>query len=224
MHLTIGTRGSRLAVWQAHHVQDLLRALDIDSEIQVIKTRGDAITDRPFSKMEGKGFFTKELEDAQRDGRVDLAVHSAKDLETEMPEGLRLVALIDRQDPRDALIAHPDAVDRGVDSSLPLGIGTVVGTSSARRQALVRHLRPDLQLKDLRGNVRAGQSRRVGRRVPVTFRGGPLDGMRVAVEAVAATGMYLGWCAATPYGPVQVLYRADGGGVWSFDCLDGGVR
>ncbi len=80
------------------------------------------------------------------------------------------------------------------------------------------------EVEDLRGMVRAYQSRRVGRRVRVSFQGGPLDGMRVAVEAVAATGMYLGWCAATPNGPVQVLYRAAGIGVWSFDCLDSGVR
>ena len=82
----------------------------------------------------------------------------------------------------------------------------------------------DAEVEDLRGKVRAGQSRRVGRRVPVRFQGGPLGEMRVAVEVVAATGMYLGWCSTTPDGPVQVLYRAAGGGVWSFDCLDGRVR
>jgi hypothetical protein len=81
----------------------------------------------------------------------------------------------------------------------------------------------DSEVNNLCASVRAYQTRHVGRRVPVKFQGGPLDGMRVAVEAVVAKGMYLGWCATTPTGPVQVLYRATGSGVWSFDCLDGGV-
>ncbi len=82
----------------------------------------------------------------------------------------------------------------------------------------------DSEVNDLRGKVRAYQTRRLGHRVPVTFQGGPLDAMRVAVEAVATTGMYLGWCATTPSGPVQVLYRAHGKGTWSFACLEGGPR
>ncbi len=80
------------------------------------------------------------------------------------------------------------------------------------------------EVQNLREKVRTDQNRRTGRRVPVTFQGGPLDGMRVVVETMAATGMYLGWCATTPDGPVQVLYRARGNGVWMFDCLDAGAR
>ncbi|MFT7580752.1 MAG: hydroxymethylbilane synthase [Myxococcota bacterium] len=156
MHLTIGTRGSRLALWQAHHIQDRLRALGHRTTLEVIKTQGDRIDHLPFSKLEGKGFFTKELEDAQLDGRVDLAVHSMKDLPTEQPPGLVLAALVGRADARDVLIARPDAVDAAAASAgdpLPLLAGLRVGTSSARRQAQVKFLRSDLVVGELRGNV-----------------------------------------------------------------------
>ena len=162
----IGTRGSRLALWQAHHVRDLLQATGTAVEIVVIKTQGDRIQDVPLAAMDGKGFFTKELEEAQLAGEVDLAVHSMKDLATEMPSGLTLAAMIGRADPREALLIRPDLVDgnRPDGELLPLGEGARVGTSAARRQAQLRDLRPDLEIADLRGNVptrvdklRAGQ-------------------------------------------------------------------
>ena len=103
----IGTRGSDLALWQARTINGLLHELGLQTEIEIIKTRGDRIDNVPFSKLEGKGFFTKELEDAQLEGRVDLAVHSLKDLSTEMPDGLVLAAMVGREDPRDVLLANP---------------------------------------------------------------------------------------------------------------------
>ncbi len=154
--LRIGPRGSDLALWQAHHVQDLLRGMGAETELEIIQTRGDRIDDVPFSKLEGKGFFTKELEDAQLDGRVDLAVHSMKDLSSEMPPGLTTCALIGREDPRELLLIRPEAVDDDKlvnGDALPVRDGARVGTSAARRQAQVRELRPDLEIVDLRGNV-----------------------------------------------------------------------
>ena len=152
----IGTRGSDLALWQARHIAGLLAARDVDTEIVIIKTKGDRIDDVPFAKLEGKGFFTKELEDAQLAGRVDLAVHSLKDLATEMPAELVLTALVGREDPREMLLASPAAVDperQAAGEVLPLRSGVRVGTSAARRQAQVHALRPDLEIGDLRGNV-----------------------------------------------------------------------
>ncbi|MCP4573905.1 MAG: hydroxymethylbilane synthase [bacterium] len=152
----IGTRGSDLALWQAHTVQGLLGDLGVATEITIIKTRGDRIDNVPFSKLEGKGFFTKELEDAQLEGRVDMAVHSLKDLATEMPSGLELVAMVGREDPRELLLARPEAIDHARETAgetLPLKNDAVLGTSAARRQAQVLTLRPDLEIKDLRGNV-----------------------------------------------------------------------
>jgi hydroxymethylbilane synthase len=143
--IRIGTRGSELALWQAHHVQGLLGALGARTSLTIIKTQGDRIDDVPLSQLEGKGFFTKELEDAQLDGRVDLAVHSMKDLATGMPAGLVLAALV-----------RPDCVDRDRQAAgelLPLRDGARIGTSAARRQAQLRDLRPDLVIADLRGNV-----------------------------------------------------------------------
>lgn len=152
--LRIGTRGSDLALWQARHVRDLLAELGAASELVIIETRGDRIDDVPFSKLEGKGFFTKELEDAQLDGRVDLAVHSMKDLASAQPGGLAVCALIGREDPRELLLVRKECVDASRASDpLPLAEGACVGTSAARRQAQLRGLRPDLEIADLRGNV-----------------------------------------------------------------------
>ena len=154
--IRIGTRGSELALWQAHHIQALLGALGAQTSLTIIKTQGDRIDDVPLSQLEGKGFFTKELEDAQLDGRVDLAVHSMKDLATGMPAGLTLAALVGREDPREALLVRPACVDRdrlAAGELLPLRDGARIGTSAARRQAQLRDLRPDLVIADLRGNV-----------------------------------------------------------------------
>ena len=147
--LRIGTRASKLAIWQAEHVASLMREIRGAPVVQLITitTTGDAVLDIPLSKVDGKGFFTKEIEQALLEGTVDLAVHSLKDLETRLPPGLMLAAILEREDPRDVLIG-PEGT--GVDS---LPTGATVGTSSLRRRALLAHWRPDLNVKDLRGNV-----------------------------------------------------------------------
>lgn len=149
MKLRIGTRGSALALWQANHVAGRIRAMPDAPEVELvhIQTEGDRVQGVALSQLPGKAFFTKELEEAILDGRVDLAVHSLKDLETEMPEGLALVAVLEREDPRDVLIAG-DGLSL---DSLPSGAR--VGTSSLRRRAFIQHWRDDLRLADLRGNV-----------------------------------------------------------------------
>lgn len=143
--MKIGTRGSQLARWQAEWVQGRLAEHGVRAELVVIKTRGDAEVDRPLHEIEGKGFFTKEIEDALLDGRIDVAVHSLKDLPTALPPGLALAAIPTRHDPREALV-------NGM-SLQALPKGTRVGTSSLRRVAQVRFLRPDLEVVPLRGNV-----------------------------------------------------------------------
>lgn len=150
-NIKIGTRGSQLALWQAHYTQSQLTAIGITSELQVIKTKGDAIQHLSFDKIEGKGFFTKEIEDALIKGEVDLAVHSMKDLPTSQPEGLILTAVSYRANPADCLIIHPDAVDENV--LFQCKHGALVGTSSARRKAQILDFRPDIELRDIRGNV-----------------------------------------------------------------------
>ena len=143
--MKLGTRGSQLARWQAEWVRDRLAANGVRAEIVIIKTRGDAEVDRPLQELEGKGFFTKEIEDALLDGRIDVAVHSLKDLPTTLPPGLAIGAVPPRHDPREALVNGKSLLD--------LAPGTRVGTSSLRRVAQVRFLRPDLEVVPLRGNV-----------------------------------------------------------------------
>jgi len=143
--MKIGTRGSQLARWQADWVRDRLAARGARAEIVVIKTRGDAEVDRPLHELDGKGFFTKEIEDALLDGRIDVAVHSLKDLPTTLSKGLALGAIPTRHDPREALVNGGSLAD--------LPAGARVGTSSLRRIAQVRFLRPDLEVVPLRGNV-----------------------------------------------------------------------
>ncbi len=172
--LRIGTRKSQLALVQARQVADLLRhTLGVESELIGLRTTGDRSGDLSFSEMEGSGFFTKELESAVLDGRVDLAVHSLKDLATEPSADLRISAVLERADPRDALLVagqadtqadrHADragtddragAGDRaGASDFGELAEGATVGTSSLRRRAFLLRLRPDLSVKPLRGNV-----------------------------------------------------------------------
>jgi hydroxymethylbilane synthase len=141
----IGTRGSQLARWQAEWVQGRLSEHGVKAELVVIKTRGDAEVDRPLHEIEGKGFFTKEIEDALLEQRIDVAVHSLKDLPTALPPGLALAAIPARHDPREALVNGT--------SLQALAKGTRVGTSSLRRVAQIRFLRPDLEVVPLRGNV-----------------------------------------------------------------------
>ncbi len=147
--LRIATRQSPLALWQAHFVADALRAHHPGLQVELVTmvTRGDKILDTPLAKIGGKGLFVKELELAMLEGRADLAVHSMKDVPMAFPEGLGLTAICEREDPRDAFVSnHYDSLD-----TLPQG--AVVGTSSLRRQCQLRRHRPDLVVRDLRGNV-----------------------------------------------------------------------
>lgn len=154
--IRIGTRGSALARWQAEHVASALRGLPDPprTELVLIRTEGDRIQDVPLSKLQGKAFFTKEIEQALGDHRVDVAVHSLKDLATTDPPGLVLGAVLEREDPRDVLLYSP-AISSGGSPGLGEGLPEKarVGTSSLRRRALLRRWRPDLEVRDLRGNV-----------------------------------------------------------------------
>jgi hydroxymethylbilane synthase len=149
--LRIGTRGSPLALVQARQVRERLAAahgLDAERiELTIIKTTGDMIRDRPLSEVGGKGLFTKEIEEALLAGAIDLAVHSAKDMPTVLPQGLGIAAVLPREDVRDAFIS------RKAKSLRELPRGAVVGTASLRRQALVKRLRPDIGVVSFRGNV-----------------------------------------------------------------------
>jgi hydroxymethylbilane synthase len=154
MKLTIGSRGSKLALWQAEWIKTQLGKFAPDTEITIaiIKTTGDALKSAPLAIIGGKGVFTKEIEDALLDHRIDLAVHSLKDLPTVIPAGLTLAAISEREDPRDALIVRRDLAT-GTNSIEGLPRNAVVGTSSPRRRAQLKHLRADLSLVELRGNV-----------------------------------------------------------------------
>jgi hydroxymethylbilane synthase len=147
--LVIGTRGSRLALWQAEWIQARLKAIapDVSVTLQTIKTSGDRFTDVPLAMIGGKGLFVKEIEEALLKGEIDLAVHSMKDVPTVLPDGLEILCVPPREDPHDVLISR-DAVPLG---RLPQGAR--VGTSSLRRQSQLLHHRPDLQIKMLRGNL-----------------------------------------------------------------------
>lgn len=147
MPLRIGTRGSALARWQAENVRSQLAAIRADAELVLIRTTGDRDSESSLRNIGGKGVFIKEIEDALLDGRVDLAVHSMKDVPTELPSGLVLAAVCERADVRDALVS------RGVLDFEQLPQGARVGTTSLRRQAQLRLQRPDLQMVELRGNV-----------------------------------------------------------------------
>jgi hydroxymethylbilane synthase len=142
--LSIGSRGSELALWQARWIQARLRELGEQSRIEIIRTTGDKITDVALSKVGTKGLFTKEIEEALLEGVIDLAVHSLKDMPTELPAGLTLAAIPEREDPRDAMIGL---------ALRQLPRGARVGTSSLRRAAQLRAVRPDLEIGDIRGNV-----------------------------------------------------------------------
>jgi hydroxymethylbilane synthase len=174
--LRIATRGSRLALWQAEHVAARLRAAFAGTFVEtvVVKTTGDRVLDTPLSKIGDKGLFTKELEAALLDGRADVAVHSLKDLPTRLPAGLEVAAVLEREDPRDALLTLNGSSLAG------LAPGARVGTSSLRRRAQLLARRPDLHLEDLRGNV----DTRIGR-----LERGELDGLVLALAGVRRLGL-----------------------------------
>jgi hydroxymethylbilane synthase len=182
----IGTRGSPLALAQATLTRSLLigsgQLAENDIEIVIIKTSGDRIQDRSLSEIGGKGLFTKEIEEALTDGRIDIAVHSLKDLPAWMPEGLGLVAVLPREDPRDALLS-PVA-----DNIEALPHGARIGTSSPRRRALLLNRRPDLNIVEFRGNVGTRLAKLAAREV---------DGTLLAVAGIKRLGLDV------PYHPID---------------------
>ena len=168
-HITIATRESRLALWQANHIKALLEAKGCTVTLLGMTTLGDQILDKTLSKVGGKGLFVKELETALMDGRADLAVHSLKDVPMELPEDFALAAVLEREDPRDAFVSNHFA------NLAQLPQGAVVGTSSLRRALLIKALRPDLQIEPLRGNL--------------DTRLGKLDAGNYAAIVLAAAGL-----------------------------------
>ena len=199
--LTIGSRGSQLALWQSHWVAGELKALSVETSLEIIKTTGDKITDVPLAKVGTKGLFTKELEEALIERRIDLAVHSLKDMPTDLPDGLMLAAVPQREDPRDAIVGVKLA---------ELRAGARVGTSSLRRAAQLRAVRPDLQVESVRGNLDTRLRK--------------LDEGRYDAIVLAAAGLRrLGWAAriAELLEP-EVMCPAVGQGALAIETRNGG--
>jgi len=209
--LVIASRGSQLALWQARWVSAQLAERGYPSRIEIIKTTGDKITDVPLAKVGAKGLFTKEIEEALLDGRADLAVHSLKDLPTELPEGLVLAAVPEREDPRDAVVGKRLA---------DLPAGAKVGTSSLRRAAQLRKLRPDLVIESIRGNLDT-RLRKLD------------EGQYDAILLAAAGLKRLGWgdriaeilsaesmCSAVGQGALAIETKAAGAGFDAVQSLD----
>ncbi|MFA5354177.1 MAG: hydroxymethylbilane synthase [Thermodesulfovibrionales bacterium] len=154
--IVIGTRGSKLALWQAEWVKSELQRLHphLEIELNKIKTTGDKILDVPLAKVGGKGLFVKEIEEALLKGEADIAVHSMKDVPTEFPDGLHLAVICEREDPRDAFISRRSAEGAFMTAGFSaLAQGAVVGTSSLRRSCQILNIRPDLKIEQLRGNL-----------------------------------------------------------------------
>ena len=202
----IGTRGSALALWQAHLIRALLvRAWPaLTVEIEVMKTQGDVTLDSPLPQIGGKGVFTAELEAALRSGAIDLAVHSLKDLPTEGSPGLIIGAIPERGDPRDALVS------RGSHTLDALPTGAAVGTSSLRRAAQLLVLRPDLRLLDIRGNV----DTRIRKALDED---GPYDAIVLALAGLERLGRAE---EASQWLPLEVMLPAPGQGALAVQCRD----
>ncbi|MVM29640.1 hydroxymethylbilane synthase [Spirosoma sp. HMF4905] len=147
MHIKVGTRSSRLAIWQAAYIQTLLHQAGLTSELVLIETKGDLVLDRSLAKIGSKGVFTQELEDQLRDGTIDIAVHSAKDLPSSLPPDLSIIAFTERELANDVLVSRNKAV------SLKGGQAFRIGTSSTRRVAMLKHYCPHLTTVDMRGNL-----------------------------------------------------------------------
>ena len=209
--LVIASRGSQLALWQARWVSARLTELGHACRIEIIKTTGDKITDVPLAKVGTKGLFTKEIEEALLDERADVAVHSLKDLPTELPAGLVLAAVPEREDPRDAVVGKKLA---------DLQAGAKVGTSSLRRAAQLRKLRPDVKVESVRGNLDT-RIRKLD------------EGQYDAIVLAAAGLKRLGWadriaeilgadrmCSAVGQGALAIETRAGGAGFDACRALD----
>ena len=203
--LIVGTRGSALALWQARHVIERLEGLlpSLHVEVKQITTQGDRVRDRALSQVGGKGLFVKEIEAALLAGEIDLAVHSLKDMPTELPGGLALGAILQRADARDALVARDS---KSTLASLPPG--SHIGTSSLRRRAQVLARRPDLKVVDLRGNVDTRLRK---------LRDGVCDGAVLAVAGLARLG-YAN--RISEHLPVDVMVPAPGQGALCIEVRD----
>lgn len=208
--LRIGTRGSPLALAQAHTVRDRLAAAHgcapDDIVIRVIKTTGDQILDRPLSEAGGKGLFTKEIEEALLSHTIDIAVHSSKDMPTALPDGLALVAYLEREDVRDVFISHKAA------TIADLPVGGLVGSASLRRQALVKRLRPDLRVEVFRGNVQS-RLRKLGE--------GEVDATLLALAGLKRLGLE---DVATAILPLDVFPPAVGQGAIGIEARENDTR
>ncbi|MEO5923097.1 MAG: hydroxymethylbilane synthase [Bryobacteraceae bacterium] len=199
--IVIGSRGSQLALWQARHIQACLAKLGEEARIEIIKTSGDRIQDVPLSKVGGKGLFTKEIEEALLDRSIDLAVHSMKDVPTELPAGLILSAIPEREDPRDALIGV--RVDE-------LREGMTIGTSSLRRSSQLMALGRGLKIEMLRGNVDTRLRKQE-------------EGQYDAIVLAAAGLRRLGWAdRITELIPADVMCPAVGQGALAIETRDDG--
>jgi hydroxymethylbilane synthase len=210
--LRLGTRGSDLALWQAHHVAGLIETrLELPTRIEIVKTRGDRIQNVSFSKMEGKGFFTKELQDALLDRRVDLVVHSLKDLPTEAPEGLEVAAIPSRTNSADLLLARKGLLQISASNPMGLPSGSVLGTSSLRRAAQTLALCPDVRIQALRGNVPT----RIDK-----LRNGGYDAILLAAAGVGRLEIDTSDLDTTEL-PPEVMLPAPGQGALAIECRSG---
>lgn len=206
----IGTRGSDLALWQARYVAEALRAQGCETEILVLKTKGDLIDDVPLRQVEGKAFFTAEIERALLSREVDVAVHSHKDLPTELTPGLAIAAVPRRAACHERLLVRPERVDRSA-AFLPLARGAVVGTSAPRRAEQLRTLRPDLRVEELRGNVPTRVRKlREGRYDAIVLAAAGLDRLALPVEGLFVQDLEVALFVPAPaQGALAVQVRSD---------------
>ncbi len=211
-NIVIGTRGSKLALWQAHRLQSRLKEIGLESELKIIKTKGDLIQNLSFDKIEGKGFFTKEIENALLANEVDVAVHSLKDMPTEHPEGLSLSGLSEREDPSDILILNKDAIDS--DRPLSLKKDAIIGTSSARRKAQIKSLAPEIILKDIRGNVPTRLSK---------LSDGDFDGIILASAGINRLELDISEFKSFRFNPKEFV-PAPGQGVMAYQCKTDDIK
>jgi len=202
MKIRIGSRGSLLALWQAEHVKARLESVGHAVSIQTITTTGDRMQDRRLEAVGGKGAFLKEIEEALLANQVDLAVHSLKDVPTTLPEGLRIVAILERADARDAFVSLGPSLRE-------LPGGSRVGTTSLRRQAVLREVRPDLLVSDLRGNVDTRLTR---------LREGRFDAILLAMAGLTRLGRAAEVTEALDPGE---FVPAPGQGAIALECRDG---
>ncbi len=202
----IATRGSALALWQAHWVRSQLQAHGVQVDLEVVETQGDREM-TAFREMHGQGFFTKTVQDAVLGGRADIAVHSLKDLPSAPTSGLVIAAIPEREDAREVLLIHPNAVDTDA-SVLPVRLNARVGTSAVRRQAQLEHLRPDLKRVELRGNVPTRIEK---------LRRGEYDAILLAHAGVKRLGLDLSDLEVRVLEP-HVIVPAPGQGALALEC------